>query len=101
MSSSLRSFVEVSNSKSNEDIIIEDSSNNFSEHVNSPVDSYSSVNDNFSVSNNHVSPIIILVCSMKYLNSFLVEDAIITIQGNGKICVNAKQKMVFYQIHHS
>ena len=55
MSSSLRSFVEVSNSKSNEDIIIEDSSNNFSEHVNSPVDSYSSVNDNFSVSNNHVS----------------------------------------------
>ena len=37
------------------DIIIEDSSSNFSEYVNGPVDSYSSVNDNFSVSNNHVS----------------------------------------------
>jgi len=47
--------VEVSNSNSNEDIIIEDSSSNFSEHVNSPVDSYSSVNNNFSISNNHVS----------------------------------------------
>jgi len=40
--------VEVSYSNSNEDIIIEDSSSNFFEHVNSPVDSYSSVNDNFS-----------------------------------------------------
>jgi len=47
--------VEVSNFNSNEDIIIEDASSNSSEHVNSPVDSYSSVNDNFSVSNNHVS----------------------------------------------
>ena len=46
--------VEVSNSNSNEDIIIEDSSSNFSEHVNSPLDSYSSVNDNFSVSKNQV-----------------------------------------------
>ena len=47
--------VEVSYSNSNENIIIEDSSSNFSDHVNSPVDSYSSVNDNFNVSNNHVS----------------------------------------------
>ena len=47
--------VEVSNSHSNENIIIEDSSNNLvSENINSPLDSYSGVNDNFNVSNNQV-----------------------------------------------
>jgi len=35
---------------------------------------------------------------MKYLNPFFgVEDAIITLRGNGEICVNAKLKLVLYR----
>jgi len=40
-------------SNSNEDTILKyTSGNSISEHINSPLDSYSSVNDNFCVSNN-------------------------------------------------
>jgi len=61
--------------------------------------SYSSVNDVFCVSNK--GSIIIIVYLMKLLNSFLVEDATITIQGNGKICVNSRQKTTLYRMLHS
>ena len=45
--------VQVSNSNSNEDTNLEDTSNNsISEHINRSLDSYSNVNDNFSISNN-------------------------------------------------
>jgi len=57
--------VQVSNSNSNEDTILDDASSySISEHINSPVDSYNSVNDNISVSNNQVFNTIIILVSL-------------------------------------